>query len=337
MSLQIKPIYEFGRFRIDKQERTLSRDGSPVPLTPKAFDVLLLLVESRGHIVGKDELLNQVWADSFVEEGNLKVTVSMLRKVLEEGAGERQYIETVPRRGYRFVASVKELSSEFAELVVQERTRASVTIEESEESEEQEYHRALAAVNRKSRVSMQAVIACVAVVGVVIAGVYLWTNRLAPGPEIKSIVVLPFRPIVADSRDESLEMGIAETLITKLSNRGDATNLLALLGVAYAKSGDKSRAQNVLDKLNKLVIQKRAPSRFGNHLYRAWRQRPGTRMVRKGVSGTLLVDLETQDRSIFRPASSRAALYRLVAAPECAALIGESYGKRLWLQQFFVL
>src|SRR5436853_7735098 len=105
-------IYEFGPFRIDTAERRLLRDGNPVPLTPKAFEVLLMLVENGGHTVEKDELINRVWADSFVEEGNLKVTVSMLRKALEENASGHHYIETVPRRGYRFVAHVKDLNGE---------------------------------------------------------------------------------------------------------------------------------------------------------------------------------------------------------------------------------
>jgi DNA-binding winged helix-turn-helix (wHTH) protein len=130
MAAQRKQIYEFGPFRIDTAERVLLREGSPASLTRKAFEVLLLLVESSGHIVEKDELMNRVWADSFVEEGNLKVTVSMLRKVLEEGAGEQQLIETVPRRGYRFTADVRELSDENAGLIVREQTRSSLVIEE---------------------------------------------------------------------------------------------------------------------------------------------------------------------------------------------------------------
>src|SRR5215510_15354275 len=141
MNTLAKRIYEFGPYRLDTAERVLLRGGQPVALAPKAFDVLLVLVESSGHIVEKDELMNRVWANSFVEEGNLKVTVSVLRKALEEGG---QYIETVPRRGYRFVASVKELSTESATLVVRERTTSSVTIEESEETEEQELVKALA-------------------------------------------------------------------------------------------------------------------------------------------------------------------------------------------------
>jgi Tol biopolymer transport system component/DNA-binding winged helix-turn-helix (wHTH) protein len=126
-------MYEFGSFRVDADERKLLKNGHPVPLTPKAFEVLLLLVESSGHVVEKDELINRVWADSFVEEGNLKVTVSMLRKALDEDASQLQYIETVPRRGYRFIADVKPVPDVAEDLVVRELKRATVTIEEEQE------------------------------------------------------------------------------------------------------------------------------------------------------------------------------------------------------------
>src|SRR6476620_7488522 len=106
MQSQSQRIYEFGPFRVDESERRLLRESRVVPLTPKAFDLLLLLVKSSGRTVEKDELINHLWADSFVEEGNLKVTISMLRKALEDNAGEHLYIETVPRRGYRLAASV---------------------------------------------------------------------------------------------------------------------------------------------------------------------------------------------------------------------------------------
>ena len=149
MPAQTKQIYEFGPFRLDTVERVLQRDGRPVPLSPKAFEVLLILVESSGHIVEKDELMDRVWADSFVEEGNLKVTVSHLRKALEDGAEDRQYIETVPRRGYRFTANVKAQSDEGPELVLLERSRTDVTIEEIEASSSQEKHKLLTSSIRR--------------------------------------------------------------------------------------------------------------------------------------------------------------------------------------------
>ena len=99
-------FYEFGCFRIDRAERTLLRDREVVTLTQKAFDVLMALVERSGHIVEKEELMGKVWPDSFVEEGNLTQNIYTLRKILGETEDGQQYIQTVPRRGYRFTANV---------------------------------------------------------------------------------------------------------------------------------------------------------------------------------------------------------------------------------------
>ena len=100
--------YEFGPFRLDTRERRLLRDGEVVPLTPKVFDTLLVLVRNQGHILTKDEILSLVWADTLVEEGNVSRNISTLRKALGDVSSESHYIETVPWRGYRFVAGVKE-------------------------------------------------------------------------------------------------------------------------------------------------------------------------------------------------------------------------------------
>ena len=105
-----EPIYEFGPFRLDAAERLLSRDGEVVPLQPKTFDVLLALVERPGRLLEKDELLKAVWPDTVVEEANLANNISILRKSLSQNG--QQFIETVPKRGYRFVANVKKLEEE---------------------------------------------------------------------------------------------------------------------------------------------------------------------------------------------------------------------------------
>jgi DNA-binding winged helix-turn-helix (wHTH) protein/Tol biopolymer transport system component len=99
-------LVEFGPFSLDRGERVLRRDGRPVPLRPKDFDMLAVLVENSGRIVEKEDLLKQVWPDTFVEEANLSHHIFTLRKALGEGDEESRFIETVPRRGYRFVAPV---------------------------------------------------------------------------------------------------------------------------------------------------------------------------------------------------------------------------------------
>jgi len=104
MSLITQEIYEFGPYSLDAVERVIWRDGSPLSLTPKAFDTLLILVRNHGRVLTKDELLQQIWPDTFVEEVNLAVNISTLRKALSDSTGGREYIETVPRRGYPGVA-----------------------------------------------------------------------------------------------------------------------------------------------------------------------------------------------------------------------------------------
>src|SRR5215468_6212309 len=106
MTLQTMEIYEFEDFRLDAIERTLSRRGSEIPLTPKVFDTLLYMVRNPKRVLSKDELLQEIWPDAFVEEVNLAVNVSTLRRVLGENPQDRRFIATVSGRGYRFVAPV---------------------------------------------------------------------------------------------------------------------------------------------------------------------------------------------------------------------------------------
>src|SRR5690348_16372676 len=98
MGSPARSIYEFGRFRVDAHEKILYDGGETVPLTPKAFDTLLLLIKNCGHVLSKDEIMREVWADSFVEENNLAQNISLLRKVLGEGAGGAKFIETFSKR-----------------------------------------------------------------------------------------------------------------------------------------------------------------------------------------------------------------------------------------------
>jgi DNA-binding winged helix-turn-helix (wHTH) protein/tetratricopeptide (TPR) repeat protein len=144
-----KPQYEFGDFRIDTAKHLLLRSGHPIPLTPKAFETLLALVENCGQVVSKDELMKQVWPDTFVEEGGLTRNISVLRKALNEEPADHAYIETIPKIGYRFVASVRKV--------------------------------------RDSR-------------------------------SIHSITVLPFKTVGIQGGDDYLGVGMADALITKLSN-----------------------------------------------------------------------------------------------------------------------
>src|SRR5688500_7594619 len=106
MNRPSKRFYLFDGFRVDAGERLLFKENREVPLTPKVFDTLLVLLENTSHVLTKKELMQQVWPDSFVEENNLAQNISILRKALGKGKEGEDYIQTVPKRGYRFVAGV---------------------------------------------------------------------------------------------------------------------------------------------------------------------------------------------------------------------------------------
>jgi len=111
MGEAFRPSYEFGPFVLDAGKRLLLRNGDPVPLAPKVLDTLLALIEHRREVVSKDQLLSRVWGETVVEEGGLARNISMLRKTLGETPDDHRYIVTVPARGYRFVADVRQGSS----------------------------------------------------------------------------------------------------------------------------------------------------------------------------------------------------------------------------------
>ncbi len=104
-------FYQFGAFLLDPAKCVLVRNGEIVPITPKAFEMLLVLVQHRGEVLEKDDLLRRLWPDTVVEENNLARNISALRKALDEHPNEHRYILTVPGRGYRFVAEVKSIES----------------------------------------------------------------------------------------------------------------------------------------------------------------------------------------------------------------------------------
>src|SRR5438067_289047 len=132
MSSNSGHFYDFGIYRVDGSERLLLRGDEVVPLTPKAFEMLLVLVESRGRVLTKDELMKRIWPDTIVEEANLSHNIYKLREALGEGHNGQKFIETVPRRGYRFVAKVVRVEDHDADLIVEEHSRAHIIVEEDD-------------------------------------------------------------------------------------------------------------------------------------------------------------------------------------------------------------
>jgi pimeloyl-ACP methyl ester carboxylesterase/DNA-binding winged helix-turn-helix (wHTH) protein len=134
MNRPARRFYLFDGFRVDVSERLLFKENREVPLTPKVFDTLEVLLENSGHVLTKKELMEQVWPDSFVEENNLAQNISILRKALGESKEGEQYIQTVPKRGYRFVGEVRASAGDDVEtMIVHERTRARIVVEREDE------------------------------------------------------------------------------------------------------------------------------------------------------------------------------------------------------------
>ena len=162
MAPEVKPIYQFGPFQLDIGEGLLKRDGETVQLTRKAFDTLALLVQNSGRVLTKDEMMQSVWPDSFVEEATLAQNIFTLRRVLGESPLTAQYIETVPRRGYRFIAEVKQITPPGP---------ADQKVEQSS--------------------------------------------------SLRSIAVLPFKMLTGEDCNQYFGLGMADALITRLSNIRD--------------------------------------------------------------------------------------------------------------------
>ena len=226
-----KRLYRFGPFHLDPAEHLLLRDGEPIPLRPKEFAVLLALVENHGHVLTKDELLKGVWSGQFVEEGNLNRQVSTLRRVLGDSPDDAQYVETVPKVGYRFLAPVEEIRDQSGDIVIQRHTIARVVTEEEELAngsgvfEPAPEPKALLASGEKE-FAQRRILALVAVVllvvGLTLALAYAWSSSKLPETKtvatVRSLAVLPFKPIGSEEEDAYLGLGMADALITKLSN-----------------------------------------------------------------------------------------------------------------------
>lgn len=207
-------FYEFGPFVLNPAEHILLRLGEPVPLRPKVFDTLLVLVKNSGHLVEKDELMSSVWPGQFVEEGNLNKTVSMLRQALGESAEENHFIETVPKRGYRFVANVRDVNgAPEDELVVETRTRGRLVVED--ETDDETPAPDSLTIERRSQNRTMLVAATAVIVLAAVAYVFYPTQNR--GAAIRSVAVLPFTNEGGDPEMEYLSDGISESLIDSLS------------------------------------------------------------------------------------------------------------------------
>jgi len=211
MLKQNRHLYEFGPFRLNTPERLLLREGVRVPLTEKAFDTLVALVGRGGRLVAKEELIADVWPDAFVEENNLEKSISAVRQALGEKPSSLQYVETVRGRGYRFVAEVSELQEADIKLAAED----SALADNSGAGPSTE-----GTLPPSAKSLPLLLVAGIAALGLSLVA-YFWLSGHAERAETAagrtSVAVLPFTPLTSDARDESLELGMADTLITKLS------------------------------------------------------------------------------------------------------------------------
>jgi TolB-like protein/DNA-binding winged helix-turn-helix (wHTH) protein/Flp pilus assembly protein TadD len=283
MPRQPNEFLEFAPFRIDVQERQLLRDGEAIPLTAKAFDVLLLLVRRSGETVTKDEFMSAVWAGTVVEEANLTDNISTLRQALGDDARDPRFIRTVPRRGYKFVASVRSVTN------VPEAHKPQVPLSPRPEVADREPTTppSSPAVDRPSekgtgRRPGRALVAF-AIAAVVLAALGALAYRItAAGVRPQSIAVLPFQPLLASERDPAMEMGMTDALIAKLSRIGDLSVRPTTAVLAYAN--DDVDVQEVADRLSVDTVVQGTLQRRGD------RVRVSVQLVRAEDGTTLWAD-----------------------------------------------
>src|SRR5215469_3928184 len=243
-SLEIHGIYEFGDLRLEPGERRLLRDNSPIPLTPKAFDLLLFLVQHNNRLLTKDELMTAVWPDAMVEEGNLTVTISALRKALGE-CETRHYIETVPKKGYRFVVPVTEITPE-------EGQEGGAGVADATESGPHVLQGPAVFPASESAVTLSAAprrfwsrfaVLVGAILLMLAAGLayVAWhgrSGRRQASLPPHRLAVIPFRNLRASANDDFLGFSLADAIITKLG-------YVSQLGVRPSYAVERYRAQPI--------------------------------------------------------------------------------------------
>lgn len=238
--MQERHLYRFDKFRLDAEKRKLMRDGELVSLPPKAFDLLLLLVENRERVVEKEFLMDALWQNTFVEEANLTQNIYLLRKTLGKTADGKSFIETRSKRGYKFVPEVQLIPADEDSPIVYKQTHleARIAAEEIETKTDAEATgegerrldqaknslppQTTAPPPKQTFLPRQFFAALLVLFAASVAVIYLWhRNKPVDATEIKSIAVMPFKTIGAQGNDEEiLGLGMADAIITRLGRTG---------------------------------------------------------------------------------------------------------------------
>ena len=218
------PVFRFGDFVLDGSQRRLLRSGEDVYLPPKTFELLLHLLQNRGRVLTKDELLEAVWPDVNVVENTLAQRIREIREALGDGTHGARFVKTVPRVGYQFIA---ELNDEPARVMAPPLAVASPEAAGTLAGDGKRGAETNVPASKHRPLTLPVAIACMILVGLIGVGYYLARIRSSPPPgspaPITSIAVLPFKPLVAEGRDAALELGMADSLIMKLGSLGKIT------------------------------------------------------------------------------------------------------------------
>jgi len=269
MSRQVKQLYEFGAFCLDPAEHTLLRDGQPIPLRPKVYDLLVVLVENRGHLVDKEQLMSSVWAEEFVEEGNINKNISMLRQALGESGGGTKFIETVPKRGYRFVAEVREVNNNRqAELLTQAAARPTHEHQPPRENHEQSLPLPppmQVQVKRFNKHWIALVGVPLLVLGAIVYVVLTRQRSRSATPAVRSIVVLPFQNLSGDASQDYLVDGVTDALIGDLAQIG-ALRVISRTSAMHYKGTNKSLPE-IAKELNVDAVVEGTVQRSGERVH----------------------------------------------------------------------
>src|SRR5690349_18139964 len=208
MSLTVKHFYRFGDFTVDTDQKVLLCRGKPLPLTPKVFATLLILIENSGRIVEKEAMMNRLWPNTFVEEANLGFNIQQLRKALGDDARHPRFIETVSRRGYRFIASVEESLDKPANNP--DKTEQPWTLRIG--------HTVFRTTVQRPLLATFAVVFVMGVVGWVLLLYHRSSVRAAPDKGRQMLAVLPFQNLTGDTTQDYFSDGLTEEMITQLAN-----------------------------------------------------------------------------------------------------------------------
>ncbi len=242
--IEQKHLLEFGDFQIDRDQRVLLRHGDLIPLAPKVFDTLLALVESGGRVMEKDELLKKIWPTTFVEESSLARSVSTLRKALGQDPDGQEYIQTIPKRGYRFVPEIRAVSEQLSEEAPAPRVRP------------------------KYRLSIAARVGAL-LLALILAGgtiVLLRKRGAATGqPQIRSIAVLPLQNLSRVPEQDYFSDGITDALITSLAQIR-ALKVISRTSVMRYKGTGKPLLPDIARELGVDAILEGSVQREGNRV-----------------------------------------------------------------------